>query len=150
MSVGQDFPVLGPGGVQKWWVINQISRSGGPRGPQQTNYVVTESVNRPVNEVAGPFSTKAEAQAWQTSANTAGNSPGSVAGGVGNSIANATGIGAIGDLAHKLTESQTWVRVGEFLAGGMLLYVGAKAFFPATVNTVTSGVKRAGKAAAFL
>lgn len=49
-----------------------------------TNYVVVQSADRPVNAVAGPFSTKQEALDWQTSANTAGNSPGSAVGGIVN------------------------------------------------------------------
>lgn len=130
-----------------WWVVNQPSNLGG-RGPQQTNYVVVQSAARPPNAVAGPFPTQAAAQAWQTSANTAGNSPGSAAGGLVNAGVNATGIGALGDLAHRLTESQSWIRAGEVLAGLILLYVGLRAEFPQTVNTIiTQPVKGTVRAA---
>jgi hypothetical protein len=38
--------------------------------------------------------------------------------------------------------------VGEFIAGAILLYVGAKAFFPTTVNNITGTAKAIGKGAA--
>ncbi len=108
----------------QWWVINQISRPGGPRGPQVTSYVVVQSATRPTNAVAGPYATKAEAQAWQTSANTAGNSPGSVVGGVTNAAVNATGINAIGGFFSALGEANTWIRVAKVVVGGALLIIG--------------------------
>lgn len=130
-----------------WWVVNDVTRPGGPRGPQQTNYVVKEAAVRPVNTVAGPFDTKQDAENWQSSANTAGNSPGSVAGGVGDAVANATGINAIGNFFSALTEPHTWLRAVEVGVGGMIAYVGLKAMFPQAVNTVTAPVKKAAKAA---
>ena len=59
-----------------------------------------------------------------------------------------TGTGAIGDFFQRLTQPHTWVRVGEFVAGGILVYVGLKAFFPSVVNTATSTAKTYGKRAA--
>lgn len=144
---GGQFPTLTQQGVTEWWVINQISRSGGPRGPQTTNYVVVSSPTEPINTVQGPFTTKAEAQAWASNATLAGSSPLGLAQTTVSSLGNLTGLNAIGDLAHRLTESQTWIRVGEFLAGTLLLYVGAKAFFPTAVNNVTTTVKGTVKAA---
>lgn len=108
----------------QWWVVNQISRPGGPRGPQQTSYVIVQAAARPINTVAGPYATKAKAQAWQTSANTAGNSPGSAAGGTVNAAANATGLTAIGDFFSRLGQANTWIRVAEVLLGLVLLAVG--------------------------
>jgi hypothetical protein len=56
------------------------------------------------------------------------------------------GLNAIGDLAHRLTESQTWVRVGEAMAGLLLLYVGLKALTSGTAaGTAAGSVGRAGK-----
>lgn len=152
MSIGHDFPVVGPGGEVEWWVVNQMTRPGGARGPQQTNYVVVSTTGgkRPVNTVAGPFSTRAQAVAWQSSANTAGNSPGSAAGGIAQAAVGATGLGALGDLAHRLTQPSTWIRVGEVLAGLILIYVGLKSEFPQTVNTVTSTARKAAKAGMLL
>jgi len=110
--------------AQQWWVVNKISRPGGPRGPQQTNYVIEQAASRPINTVAGPYATKAAAQAWQTSANTAGNSPGSAIGGAADAAANATGLSAVGDFFGRLGQANTWIRVAEVILGVVLLAVG--------------------------
>src|SRR5262249_34191114 len=143
------FPVVGSHGEVEWWVVNQQTRPGGPRGPAATNYVVVSTTGGrvPPNKVAGPFSTKSEAQDWQSSANAAGNSPGSAAG-AAIDAAGLNPLSGLSDLAHRLTEAQTWVRVAEVLAGLILLYVGLKSEFPTTVNTVTAPIKKAGKGAA--
>lgn len=107
-----------------WWVVNQISRPGGPRGPQQTHYVVEESATRPVNAVAGPFSSKADAQAWQSGANSAGNSPGSAAGALGDAAVNATGLGGVTSFLSKLGTRQLWTRIAKVIAGLALVLVG--------------------------
>lgn len=107
--------------MAQWWVVNQVSRPGGPRGPQQTNYVVQQSATRPVNAVAGPYPTKAAAEAWQTSANTAGNSPGSAIGGATDAAVKATGVGAF---LGKLGEASLWLRVAEVALGLLLIAVG--------------------------
>jgi hypothetical protein len=46
--------------------------------------------------------------------------------GSGN-VPGLTGLAAIGDFFARLTEANTWLRVGEFVAGGLILYVGLKA-----------------------
>jgi hypothetical protein len=38
-----------------------------------------------------------------------------------------SGLAAIGDFFARLTQANTWIRVGEFVAGGLILYVGLKA-----------------------
>jgi hypothetical protein len=38
-----------------------------------------------------------------------------------------SGVSAIGDFFSRLTNKNTWVRVGEFVAGALILYVGLKA-----------------------
>ena len=38
-----------------------------------------------------------------------------------------SGLAAIGDFFGRLTEANTWIRVGEFVAGALLLYIGLKA-----------------------
>jgi hypothetical protein len=97
--------------------------------------------------VTGPFATKADAQAavakgkvTPPDTNTAGSVPNPL-----------TGINAIGDLAHRLTESATWIRVGEFAAGALLLYIGLNALTRGTavgsaVQSAKSGVKDAASA----
>ncbi len=143
MTVGQGFPVVGPHGVVEWWVIPQgtagviINRLIGP----PALFTVVSATSRPRGAVAGPYSTKAEAQGKADSLNHTAASANPLTSPVTNPL---TGIE---DLAHRLTESFTWVRVGEFIAGSMLLYVGAKAFFPTTVNTVTGVAKGTVKAA---
>lgn len=68
-----------------------------------------------------------------------------------------TGVNAVGDFFNRLTEGNTWVRVGEVLAGVLLLYLGLNATFrdtaagsavKSTTNTAKKGVKLAGLAAA--
>lgn len=130
--------------MAQWWVVNHISRPGGPRGPQQTNYVIEESATRPVNTIAGPFASKADAQAWQTSANTAGNSPGSAIGGA----ADAAGLGGISGFLSRLASANTWVRVGEVVIGLILLGIGLNAMLKGKpMQVVTGAAGTVGKAA---
>lgn len=51
------------------------------------------------------------------------------------------GIAAVGDLAGRLTETNTWVRVGEFVVGGILLYIALRSMFPTQVGAVASVAK---------
>lgn len=62
-----------------------------------------------------------------------------------NQVGNLTGVNAIGDFFTRLERPELWVRVGEVVAGFLLLYVGAKTFFPTQINAVTSSVKGAAK-----
>jgi len=103
----------------------------------------------------GPFPTKAAADAYgnKLAAQGKGAKPTGFAGAVGNtagaaaSNATSAATGGLNDLASRLSQSHTWIRVGEAVAGFILIYVGAKAFFPQTVNTVASTAKTARKAA---
>jgi hypothetical protein len=45
-----------------------------------------------------------------------------------------TGVNAIGDFFNRLTEGNTWIRVGEVLAGVLLLYLGLNAAFRDTAG----------------
>lgn len=111
-----------------WWVVNQVTRPGGARGPQQTNYVVVQGDTAPVNKVAGPFATQADADNWRNDANAYGNSPASAAAQTAKDAANAagklTGLNAIGDFFSRLTQSNTWLRIGEGVLGIILIAVG--------------------------
>lgn len=52
----------------------------------------------------------------------------------------------IADFFHRLTEPQTWVRVGEFAVGGMLIYVGIKAAVtPGGVPAASRNVRQTGR-----
>jgi hypothetical protein len=64
--------------------------------------------------------------------------------------ANLTGLPAIGDFFNRLTQANTWIRVGEVVAGLLLLYVGVTALFRNTAagdaaksvkNTVKKGAE---------
>lgn len=57
------------------------------------------------------------------------------------------GLSAIGDFFNRLTQGNTWLRVGEVLGGLLLVYMGLRAAFSGTeaekaVNTVTKPVKK--------
>jgi len=65
---------------------------------------------------------------------------------------NLGGLGAIGDFFNRLTQPNTWIRVGEVLGGLLLVYMGLRASFSGTeaataVNTVTKPVKKGVSAA---
>lgn len=53
-----------------------------------------------------------------------------------------TGLAAVGDLAQRLSQGSTWLRVGEFIAGGLLLYIGLNAV---TRGTAASSAIQTGK-----
>lgn len=133
-----------------WWVIpegflGQLV-NGLTSGPALNVFTVKQSATRPRGAVAGPFRTQAEAQAVANQKNGGSQAtPGNI-----TSQATLTGLNSLGDLAQRLTQSTLWVRVGEAFAGGILLYVGLKAFFPTQVSALTAPVKKAGKAAMFL
>lgn len=79
---------------------------------------------------------------------------GSIPPGAGPTLGNPlAGIADIGDFFHRLTEKQTWVRVGEVAVGGILLFAGVKALASGTTagsvaKTATKPVKSATKTAA--
>lgn len=57
-----------------------------------------------------------------------------------------TGLNAIGDLAQRLTQPHTWVRVGEAIAGGLLLFIALQALTRGTaVGEVTGKTARIAK-----
>lgn len=102
-----------------WWVVNQPTRPGGPRGPQATNYELVESSQRPVNAIAGPFS-KQDAQNYLNSANAAGNFP---------SLPNP--LAALGEIAHwagvivtAITDVHLYISLGWLFLGITLIWLG--------------------------
>lgn len=65
-----------------------------------------------------------------------------------------SGIQNVGDFFHRLTEQSTWIRVGEVIGGGILLFIGVRALAhgSSTVGagarkTVTKPVRRVAKTA---
>lgn len=129
-----------------WWVV-----------PVHGKLTTVHASTQPAGAFAGPFNLQSQAQQWITDNGSQGFNPlnplgqtplaGSLVPKPSNPL---TGLNAIGDFFQRLSQASTWIRVGEFAAGGILLYIGLKAFFPTAVNTATSAAKRAGKAAMFL
>lgn len=69
-----------------------------------------------------------------------------------SNAANLGGVQAIGDFFNRLTQANTWIRVGEVAAGLLLLYIGLNAAFKntavgSTVQTTTAHVKSSGRKA---
>jgi hypothetical protein len=64
-----------------------------------------------------------------------------------NPVTDLGGISAIGDFFNRLTEPNTWVRVGEVVAGLLLVYIGLNATMRDTaagkaINTAKNNVKK--------
>lgn len=131
-----------------WWVVpegflGKLVNALSNRGVTFNLWTVKQSSTKPTGAVAGPFST--QAQALQVAAKFNAN-PSNVPTLPNVASQSATSaLGGLNDLASRLEESQTWVRVGEAVVGGLLIYVGAKSLFPQYVNTVTTAAKRVGK-----
>lgn len=72
-----------------------------------------------------------------------------VSGTVKNAVPNPlSGVAAIGDFFNRLTQPNTWVRVGEVAAGLLLVYLGLNAAMRGTpvgnaVNSATGTAKKA-------
>jgi hypothetical protein len=72
--------------------------------------------------------------------------------GAASGVANLGGLAAIGDFFNRLTQGNTWLRVGEVVVGVLILYIGLKATTAQTpvgnaVKSATAPVKKAAKAA---
>lgn len=81
--------------------------------------------------VFGPYGTQDEAQARLADAHVGGEGSPSYQSQLGQTIQNnipgASALSGIAGFASDLTNKNVWIRVGEFLAGGIILYVGLKA-----------------------
>jgi hypothetical protein len=118
-----------------WWIE---SNSQGAT----TQFRVVQSTVTPNTSAAwpnapiGPFTTRASAEATISQAQTSGGytlqptgsssatTAGLQAAGIPNPLG---GLAAIGDFFNRLTQANTWLRVGEVVVGLMLLYVGLNA-----------------------
>jgi hypothetical protein len=109
-----------------WYVVAiQVPSSKVPL----TTYIPAQKPFPPdASEVSGPYLTRAIADAKANAQIAKGSSlPGS---GLVKDVTNSlpfSGIDAIGDFFHRLTEKETWTRVGEVVVGGILLYAGIRA-----------------------
>lgn len=52
-------------------------------------------------------------------------------------------VSSISSISDFLTNSSVWVRIGEVMAGLILLFMGLKTMFPQQVSVTTSAVKSA-------
>ena len=118
--------------------------------------IVTHSIQRQGNPLLGqglvaagflgPFTF---ATAQQVAAGKAAGE-GSVVSGVTNATSavgkGLSGINAIGDFANRLTQGNTWLRVGEVIVGLMILYVGLNAVMKGTpIETATHSATKTAK-----
>ena len=55
-----------------------------------------------------------------------------------------TGVSAIGDLANRLTQANTWVRVGEFIAGMVLVVIALNAITKGPVKSAATSTAKKG------
>jgi hypothetical protein len=138
-----------------WWVEYIVASSGaGVAEPRYVQAATSPKAGGDIEWVFGPYPTEAAAQA--AAVGTAPGSPGagstqqesSAQGGSGLQTAE-TEIGSIWDFVEKLGERSTWVRIGEFLAGGLLIAVCVKVLASETQTgkAIQATVKSAGKTA---
>lgn len=148
------------GGKGTWWVEIIYSYWN----PLQENYPkVLQSSAKPttgpratyaVTGVAGPF--KSQAAATKVAKNYSGvlNVGGVNSGHKINLAQDVLGsvspLTNVDDFAHRLTEKATWIRVGEVVLGGILLFVGIHAITrgseaASAAKSVTRPVKKAAK-----
>jgi hypothetical protein len=132
-----------------WWVLIPPSDSGKPAsyldkvdfrvniGPSDPDYQLLQARRQinwggmPLVYWKGPYATESAAKAAQNP--TAAPNPTTDA---------LTGIDAVGSFADRLTEASTWLRVGEFAVGAILLYIGLKSMFPQAVASATAPLKK--------
>ena len=137
---------IAPGIVPLNGKFPQYGVGGGTPGSSSGwNVIVANNDLEKTNDLANGYDT------WFTSRSAASNfiSNESSTAGSGN-LPGLTGIDAIGDFFHRLTEGETWTRVGEVVLGVILLYAGVKALTGAgsATKAASSPVKKAAKAGA--
>jgi hypothetical protein len=107
-------------------------------GGSYAQWHVVQDAKRPNNAAIGPFATYADADSVAQGFNKNPKSP-------AQNAANAIGLGGTTGLANKLQEPNLWVRVGEFLIGGMILYLGIKGLSAPAGQAVAAPVKGAAR-----
>jgi hypothetical protein len=138
---------IAPGIVSATSGYPQYGVGGGSPGSSSGWTIVTanNSSQKSADETKGYlvwFTTKTAAQNFISSESSVEGS-----GGAGLSITNPLSfLEPIADFAYRLTEASTWLRVGEVIAGGMLVYLGLKSAFGNTaVGRGARQVSSAGK-----
>jgi hypothetical protein len=135
--------------VVSWWVIpeGEAGQIVGVLDLHLARFTTVQGVAKPPNAVAGPFPNQLLAQqaANKLTQQNPQNPP--------PNIPVLSGVNAIGDFFQRLTEPSTWIRVAEFAAGGILLYIGGNALLRDTaagtaIQSAKSGANKAVKGAA--
>lgn len=102
----------------------------------ETVYATRLEAQSAINNNGGPGNYRAASGAEKTGPEKI---PPDIAGSAQGGL---TGVDAIGSFFANLGKPGSFVRLGEFAVGGMLIYVAAKAMFPGAVNTVTAPVRK--------
>lgn len=128
--------------MAEYWVGSKNPNSNA------TQYLYVTSNPNSSGVIAGPYATLLEARAAELQIGKSGTTgilgvigdlPGAVSAGANAEPGVASplaGLSDIGDFFHRLTESSTWIRVGEVLLGVILLYAGVRAV------TASSGARQ--------
>ena len=105
-------------------------------GGSYAEWHVVQDSKKPNAAALGPYDTYNAAEAVAQGFNKNPKSP-------AQNVANAIGLGGTTGLANKLQEPNLWVRVGEFVIGGMILYLGIKGLSAPAGAVVAAPVKGA-------
>lgn len=117
-------PTGGGGTPNAWYVIALPPQAHGFPG-----YATISQKPFPTGAtvLSGPYNTRAEALAAVNLPLPKGTPGGSIPAALQSGSSLISEVGAVGDFFHRLTEKTTWVRVGEVVGGGILLFIGVRA-----------------------
>jgi len=105
-------------------------------GGSYAEWHVVQDSKRPNKAALGPYDNYNAAEAVAQNFNKNPASP-------AQNAADAIGLGGTTGLANKLQSPNLWVRVAEFLVGGMILYLGVKGLSAPAGQVIAAPVKGA-------
>jgi hypothetical protein len=114
-------------------IVNLFSAGG-----SYAQWHVVQDSKRPNSSALGPYDTYNAAEAVAQNFNKNPASP-------AQNVADAIGLGGTTGLANKLQSPDLWVRVAEFLVGGMILYLGVKGLSAPAGQVLAAPVKGAAR-----
>lgn len=136
-----------------WWIVREgtLGQIVSSLTPSQllnlsVQWTPKQSAKKPNATAMGPYPTQAAAKAAADSQNAGQAGLNKAAGAAADATASATGLGgiaSIGQFFDRLTEGNTWIRVGEVLLGLALVVVGTAKLFGNTAvgKTATKAAK---------
>jgi hypothetical protein len=132
-----------PAAGQFWVISRGVSGRGAPP------FAIVQSAAKPQNEVAGPFTTQAQAQNWINSQNVP---PPPDIGPPSFSIPNPfSWLGAVshwvGDFVLSITDSHMWISIGWIVLGAFLAFWGIMLWLRAPQRAASIAVQTARAAA---